>query len=64
MVGEVRDGETARNAIQAALTGHLVLATVHTNDAPSTIGRMIDLGAEPFMLASTLIVVVAQRLLR
>lgn len=64
MVGEVRDGETARNAIQAALTGHLVLATVHTNDAPSTIGRMIDLGAEPFMLASTLIGVVAQRLLR
>ena len=64
MVGEVRDGETARNAIQAALTGHLVLATVHTNDAPSTIGRMIDLGAEPFMLATTLIGVVAQRLLR
>ncbi|HAN31097.1 MAG TPA: type II secretion system protein E [Myxococcales bacterium] len=64
MVGEVRDGETARNAIQAALTGHLVFATVHTNDAPSTIGRMIDLGAEPFMLASTLVGVVAQRLIR
>ena len=59
MVGEVRDAETARNAIQAALTGHLVLATVHTNDAPSTIGRMIDLGAEPFMLASTLVGVVS-----
>ncbi|MCO4761146.1 MAG: type II/IV secretion system protein [Myxococcales bacterium] len=64
MVGEVRDTETARNAIQAALTGHLVLATVHTNDAPSTIGRMLDLGAEPFMLATTLVGVVAQRLLR
>ena len=64
MVGEIRDAETARNAVQAALTGHLVLATVHTNDAPSSISRMIDLQAEPFLLASTLIGVVAQRLLR
>ena len=64
MVGEIRDPETARNAVQAALTGHLVLATVHTNDAPSSISRMIDLQAEPFLLASTLIGVVAQRLLR
>ena len=64
MVGEIRDAETARNAVQAALTGHLVLATVHTNDAPSSISRMLDLKAEPFLLASTLVGVVAQRLLR
>ncbi len=64
MVGEIRDPETARNAVQAALTGHLVLATVHTNDAPSSISRMLDLEAEPFLLASTLVGVVAQRLLR
>ena len=64
MVGEIRDEETARNAVQAALTGHLVLATLHTNDAPSSVSRMIDLGAEPFLLASTLIGTVAQRLLR
>jgi general secretion pathway protein E len=64
MVGEIRDPETARNAIQAALTGHLVLATLHTNDAPTSVSRMIDLQVEPFLLASTLIGVVAQRLLR
>jgi general secretion pathway protein E len=64
MVGEIRDPETAQNAIQAAMTGHLVLSTVHTNDAPSTIARLYDLGAEPYLVASTLVGVVAQRLLR
>ena len=64
MVGEIRDAETARNAVQAALTGHLVLSTLHTNDAPSSIARMIDLGAEPFLLATTMLGAVAQRLLR
>ncbi len=64
MVGEIRDYETARNAIQAALTGHLVLSTLHTNDAPSAITRLIDIGIEPFLIASTLIGVVAQRLVR
>jgi len=64
MVGEIRDEETAKNAIQAALTGHLVLSTVHTNDAPTSVSRMLDLGAEPFLLATTLVGVIAQRLLR
>ncbi len=64
MIGEIRDYETAQIAIQASLTGHLVLATVHTNDAPSTVTRMIDLGVEPFLLSSTLIGVLAQRLVR
>ena len=50
MIGEIRDYETAQIAIQASLTGHLVLATVHTNDAPSTVTRMIDMGVEPFLL--------------
>jgi general secretion pathway protein E len=64
MVGEIRDYETAQIAIQASLTGHLVLATVHTNDAPSTITRMIDMGIEPFLLSSSLLGVLAQRLVR
>ncbi len=64
MVGEIRDYETARNAIQAALTGHLVLSTLHTNDAPSAITRLVDIGIEPFLIASTLIGVIAQRLVR
>jgi general secretion pathway protein E len=64
MIGEIRDSETAQIAIQASLTGHLVLATVHTNDAPSTVTRMIDMGVEPFLLSSTLIGVLAQRLVR
>ncbi len=64
MIGEIRDYETAQIAIQASLTGHLVLATVHTNDAPSTVTRMIDMGVEPFLLSSTLIGVLAQRLVR
>lgn len=64
MVGEIRDAETAELAIHAALTGHLVLSTLHTNDAPTSIPRLIDLGAAPFLLASTLNVVIAQRLVR
>jgi len=64
MVGEIRDLETAENAIQAALTGHLVLSTLHTNDAISSITRLIDLGVEPFLINATLIGIVAQRLVR
>jgi general secretion pathway protein E len=64
MIGEIRDYETAQIAIQASLTGHLVLATVHTNDAPSTVTRMIDMGVEPFLLSSSLLGVLAQRLVR
>ena len=64
MVGEMRDEETARIAVQAALTGHLVLTTLHTQDATSVVARMIDLGIEPYLIASTLVVVIAQRLVR
>ena len=64
MVGEIRDRETAEHAVQAALTGHLVLSTVHTNDAPSSVTRLIELGVEPFLVASTLLGVIAQRLVR
>ena len=64
MVGEIRDLETAENALQAALTGHLVLSTLHTNDAPSSIARLLDLGIPPFLINSTLIGVVAQRLVK
>jgi general secretion pathway protein E len=64
MVGEIRDHETAENAIHAALTGHLVFSTLHTNDAPSAIARLVDMGAEPFLVESTLIAVLAQRLVR
>ncbi len=64
MIGEIRDHETAQIAIQASLTGHLVLATVHTNDAPSSVTRLIDMGVEPFLLASSLLGVLAQRLVR
>jgi len=64
MIGEIRDEETARVAIQAALTGHLVLATLHTNDAPGTIFRLLDMGIEPYLLSSALNGVVAQRLAR
>ena len=64
MVGEIRDLETAENAVQAALTGHLVLSTLHTNDAVSSITRLIDLGVEPFLINATLVGVVAQRLAR
>jgi type IV pilus assembly protein PilB len=64
MLGEVRDEETARIAIRSALTGHLVLSTIHTNDAPSTIGRLIDMGVKPYLLASSLKLIIAQRLIR
>ncbi len=64
MVGEIRDAETANIAIHSALTGHLVLSTLHTNDAPSAIPRFIDMGAEPFLVASTVNVIIAQRLVR
>ena len=64
MVGEIRDQQTAENAVQAALTGHLVLSTLHTNDAPSSITRLINLGVKPFLVAESLIGVMAQRLLR
>ncbi|MDD3677195.1 MAG: type II secretion system ATPase GspE [Thauera propionica] len=64
MIGEIRDLETARIAVQASLTGHLVLATLHTNDAAAAVNRLIDMGIEPFLLASTLRGVLAQRLVR
>jgi general secretion pathway protein E len=64
MVGEIRDYETAEHAIHAALTGHLVLSTLHTNDAPSSIARLVDIGVPPYLIESTLIAVVAQRLIR
>ncbi|MGQ9487627.1 MAG: type II secretion system ATPase GspE [Armatimonadota bacterium] len=64
MVGEIRDAETAIIAIEAALTGHLVLSTLHTNDAPGAVARLLDMGVEPFLIASSLVGVLAQRLLR
>jgi general secretion pathway protein E len=64
MVGEIRDEETARIAVQASLTGHLVMSTLHTNDAPSAVARLVDLGVEPFLVSSSLSAVLAQRLVR
>jgi general secretion pathway protein E len=64
MVGEIRDLETAQTVFQAAVTGHLVLSTLHTNDAPSTVNRLLDMGIEPFLVAASLLGVVAQRLVR
>jgi type IV pilus assembly protein PilB len=64
LVGEIRDLETAQIAVQASLTGHVVLSTLHTNDAPTTITRMVDMGVEPFLLCATLEAVIAQRLVR
>ncbi|HYO75645.1 MAG TPA: ATPase, T2SS/T4P/T4SS family [Thermoanaerobaculia bacterium] len=64
MVGEIRDGETAQNAVQAALTGHLVFSTLHTNDAATSVTRLVDLGIQPFLISSTLIGTMAQRLVR
>ena len=64
MVGEIRDFETAEIAIKAALTGHLVLSTLHTNDAPSTISRLLNMGIEPFLITASLNAIVAQRLAR
>jgi type IV pilus assembly protein PilB len=64
LVGEIRDGETAAIAVKAALTGHLVLSTLHTNDAPSTVSRLVNMGVEPFLVASSVNLVCAQRLVR
>jgi general secretion pathway protein E/type IV pilus assembly protein PilB len=64
LVGEIRDMETAENAIQASLTGHMVFSTLHTNDAPSAYTRLVDMGVEPFLVASTVEAVMAQRLVR
>src|SRR5205085_6212419 len=64
MVGEIRDSETAQYAVQAALTGHLVLSTLHTNDAPSSVTRLLDLGVPHFLITSTVIGILAQRLVR
>ncbi len=64
MVGEIRDIETARAAVQAALTGHLVFSTLHTNDAPSAVTRLVDMGVEPFLISSSVIGVLSQRLVR
>src|SRR5205807_10501658 len=64
MVGEMRDLETAQISIQASLTGHLVLSTLHTNDAPGAVTRLIDMGVEPFLISSTLVAAVGQRLVR
>ena len=64
MVGEIRDEETAQNAVQAALTGHLVFSTLHTNDAATSVTRLIDLGIQPFLISSTLVGTMAQRLMR
>lgn len=64
MIGEIRDSETADIAVQSSLTGHLVLSTLHTNDAPSAITRLVDMGVEPYLLSSTIVGVLAQRLVR
>ena len=64
LIGEIRDAETAKIATEAALTGHLVLSTLHTNDAPSALGRLNDMGVEPFLVASAIDAVVGQRLAR
>lgn len=64
MIGEIRDLETAQIAVQASLTGHLVLATLHTNDSAAAVTRLLDMGIEPFLLSSSLLGVVAQRLVR
>ncbi|MBS1272124.1 MAG: Type II secretion system protein E [Candidatus Marinimicrobia bacterium] len=64
MVGEIRDGETATVAVQAALTGHLVLSTLHTNDTSGALTRLVDMGVEPFLVASSTAGIIAQRLVR
>ncbi|AEE96329.1 GspE/PulE family protein [Mahella australiensis] len=64
MVGEIRDGETAEIAVRAAITGHVVLSTLHTNDAPGTVVRLIDMGIEPYLVSSSVVAVIAQRLVR
>jgi type II secretory ATPase GspE/PulE/Tfp pilus assembly ATPase PilB-like protein len=64
LVGETRDLETAQICVRAALTGHLVFSTIHTNDASTTVNRLVDIGIEPYLVASSLVMVVAQRLIR
>ncbi len=64
MVGEMRDLETAQISVQASLTGHLVLSTLHTNDSPGAVTRLVDMGVEPFLISSTLMGVLGQRLVR
>jgi len=64
MIGEIRDAETAQIAVRAAITGHLVLSTMHTNDSASTVSRIVDMGVEPYLVSSSLVGVTAQRLLR
>src|SRR5262249_56580688 len=64
MIGEIRDAETAQIAFRASITGHLVFSTVHTNDAPSAITRLIDVGLQPFMVASSILAVMSMRLVR
>src|SRR6185295_6452432 len=64
MVGEIRDTETARIAVESSLTGHLLLSTLHTNSAASTVTRLIDLGVEPYLLRASLLAVMSQRLVR
>ncbi len=64
MIGEIRDAETAEIAVRAAITGHLVLSTIHTNDAPSSVLRLVDMGIEPYMVSSSMVGVIAQRLVR
>src|SRR5690606_14520861 len=64
MLGEIRDGETAKIATQAALTGHMVFSTLHTNDAPSAVTRLFNIGVEPYLVAASIRGVLAQRLLR
>ncbi len=64
LVGEIRDQETAEIAVQSALTGHLVFSTLHTNDSASAITRLVDIGVEPFLISSSVLAVVAQRLVR
>jgi type IV pilus assembly protein PilB len=64
LIGEIRDGETAAIAVKAALTGHLVLSTIHTNDAPSTVNRLVNMGVESFLVGNSLNLICAQRLVR
>ena len=64
LVGEIRDAETVDVAIRAALTGHLVFSTLHTNDAPGTISRLLNMGIEPFLVSSAVVLILAQRLAR
>lgn len=62
MIGEIRDAETAEIAIRAAITGHLVLSTIHTNDAPSSISRLVDMGIQPYLVSTSVVGIIAQKL--